>query len=41
MGASRKEGVGIQLNERHSAIIDKFETYLAGLLESGKPTNTM
>lgn len=41
MGASRKEGVGIQLNERHSSIIDKFETYLAGLLESGKPTNTM
>lgn len=41
LGGNRKEGIGIQLNERHSNVIDKFETHLAGLLESGKPTNTM
>lgn len=41
MGGNRREGVGIQLNEKHSDIQGKFETYLAGLMDAGKPTNTM
>ncbi len=42
-GASgnRREGVGIQLNEKHAEMQGKLETYLAGLMESDKPTNTM
>lgn len=38
---NRREGVGIQLNEKHAEMQGKFETYLAGLMESEKPTNTM
>lgn len=41
MGGSRREGIGIQLNEKHSDIQGKFETYLAGMMESDSPTNTM
>ena len=38
---SRKEGIGIQLNEKHYEIVAKIETMLAGLIESDKPTSTM
>lgn len=38
---SRKEGVGIQLNPNHSDVVNKIETYLAGMLTSDKPTLTM
>lgn len=41
LGGSRREGVGIQLSEKHSDINAKFETYLAGMMELDKPTNTM
>lgn len=41
MGGSRLEGVGIQLSDKHADIQGKFETYLVGMLESDKPTNTM
>tara|TARA_R110001592_G_scaffold171117_3_gene409222 strand:+ start:69408 stop:69761 length:354 start_codon:yes stop_codon:yes gene_type:complete len=41
MGGNRREGVGIQLSEKHGDIQAKFETYLAGMMESDKPTNTM
>ncbi len=40
-GGNRREGVGIQLNDKHAEMQGKFETYLAGLMESDKPTNTM
>lgn len=40
-GSNRREGVGIQLNEKHAEMQGKFETYLAGMLESEKPTSTM
>ncbi|MBL4567639.1 MAG: PilZ domain-containing protein [Porticoccus sp.] len=41
LGGSRREGVGIQLNEKHADIQTKFEAYLAGLIDGVKPTNTM
>jgi type IV pilus assembly protein PilZ len=40
-GGNRREGVGIQLNEKHADIQGKLETHLAGLMDSDKPTNTM
>lgn len=40
-GGNRSQGVGIQLNEKHADMQGKLETYLAGLMESDKPTNTM
>lgn len=38
---SRREGIGIQLDEKHADLVQKIETLLAGLLESDKPTKTM
>ncbi len=41
MSANLKQGIGVQLNEKHSELVGKIETQLAGLLESDKPTHTM
>ena len=38
---SRKEGIGVQLDEKHYETVSKIETMLAGLIESDKPTFTM
>lgn len=40
-GHGSREGVGIQLDESHADVVNKIEAYLAGLLESDKPTLTM
>ncbi|MGV6808054.1 MAG: PilZ domain-containing protein [bacterium] len=37
----RKSGIGIQLAEKHTDVVHKLETMLAGLIESDKPTLTM
>lgn len=38
---NRKQGVGIQLPEESTQVVQRIETYLAGLLSSGRPTNTL
>ena len=40
-GGNRSQGVGVQLNEKHAEMQGKLETYLAGMMESEKPTNRM
>jgi type IV pilus assembly protein PilZ len=38
---NRASGVGVQFNEQDNTAIRKIETYLAGSLESDRPTHTM
>ena len=38
---NRKQGVGIQFPPESSPLVQRIETYLAGLLSSGRPTNTL
>jgi len=38
---NRAAGVGVQFNEQDNTAIRKIETYLAGSLESDRPTHTM
>jgi type IV pilus assembly protein PilZ len=38
---NRSAGVGIQFTESDSVAVHKIETYLAGILESERPTHTM
>lgn len=37
----RSAGIGVQLSEQDVAVKNKIETYLAGTLESERPTYTM
>jgi len=41
LGGNRRQGVGIQLDDSHSQLIGKIETYLAGMLTAKTPTYTM
>ncbi|MBQ0719949.1 MAG: PilZ domain-containing protein [Gammaproteobacteria bacterium] len=38
---NRKQGVGIQFTPESTQVVQRIETYLAGLLSSGRPTNTL
>lgn len=38
---NKAAGIGVQFNEQDSTAIRKIETYLAGSLESDRPTHTM
>ena len=38
---NRKQGVGIQFAPESTQVVQRIETYLAGLLSSGRPTNTL
>ena len=38
---NRSAGIGIQFSEQDSLAVNKIETYLAGVLESERPTHTM
>lgn len=38
---NRSAGIGIQFTEQDTIAINKIETYLAGILESERPTHTM
>lgn len=38
---NRPAGVGIQFTEQNSIVTSKIETYLAGILESERPTHTL
>ena len=38
---NRAAGIGVQFNDQDDAARAKIETYLAGLLESDRPTHTM
>ncbi|MGH1486162.1 MAG: PilZ domain-containing protein [Cellvibrionaceae bacterium] len=38
---NRSAGIGIQFTEQDSVAVNKIETYLAGVLESDRPTHTM
>ena len=38
---NRAAGIGVQFNGQDDTAIRKIETYLAGALNSGKPTHTM
>ena len=40
-GGNRKQGVGIQFPEESGPLVQRIETYLAGLLSSGRPTYTL
>lgn len=38
---NRAAGIGVQFNGQDDTALHKIETYLAGSLESGRPTHTM
>ena len=38
---NRAAGIGVQLNDQDGVALQKIETYLAGSLESERPTHTM
>lgn len=38
---NRAAGVGVQFNDQDNTAAEKIETYLAGSLESDRPTHTM
>ena len=38
---NRKQGVGIQFPAESGPLVQRIETYLAGLLSSGRPTYTL
>lgn len=37
----RKPGIGVEFSEKHADVVQKIETYLAGSIESDRPTHTM
>lgn len=37
----RQAGIGIQFNDPTDSVRTKIETYIAGAIASGRPTNTM
>ncbi len=37
----RSAGIGVQFSENDTVLIDKIETYLVGIRDSGRPTHTM
>ncbi len=39
--ANRPAGIGIQFTDQETLAVNKIETYLAGILESERPTHTM
>ena len=39
--SNRAAGIGVQFNDQDTTAINKIETYLAGSLESERPTHTM
>ena len=41
LGRGQSQGIGVQLAEKHSDLVSKIETHLAGLLESNDQTSTM
>jgi len=41
MGGTRRQGIGIQLDESHSDLVGKIENYLAGMMSAKSPTYTM
>ena len=40
-GGTRASGIGVQFNDETDAARKKIETYLAGALQSDRPTHTM
>lgn len=38
---NRSAGIGIQFTEQDTVAVNKIETYLAGIIESDRPTHTM
>ncbi|HEX4974557.1 MAG TPA: PilZ domain-containing protein [Pseudomonadales bacterium] len=40
-GGTRAAGIGVQFNEEGAVARKKIETYLAGALQSDRPTHTM
>ncbi len=38
---NRAAGIGVQFSDQDNTAINKIETYLAGMLNSDKPTHTM
>ena len=40
-GGTRSAGIGVQFNEQDDVARTKIETYLAGTLQSDRPTQTM
>ena len=38
---NRSAGIGIQFTDQDNVAVNKIETYLAGVLESERPTHTM
>lgn len=41
VSGNRRSGVGIQFSESNADLVNKIETYLAGLLQSTRPTHTL
>ena len=39
--SNRSAGIGIQFTEKDTLAVNKIETHLVGILESGRPTHTM
>jgi type IV pilus assembly protein PilZ len=38
---NRTAGIGVQFSEQEGNLLGKIETYLAGMLNSDRPTHTM
>jgi type IV pilus assembly protein PilZ len=38
---NRSAGIGVQFSDQEGSLVGKIETYLVGLLASGRPTHTM
>jgi type IV pilus assembly protein PilZ len=38
---NRRQGIGVQFSEDSAHVVSKIETYLAGLLNSDRPTHTI
>ena len=38
---NRSAGIGVQFSAQEDSVVGKIETYLAGMLNSGRPTYTM
>lgn len=41
LGGNRRQGIGVQFDEHQNPVIDKIETYLAGMSGSKVATHTM
>lgn len=37
----RKPGIGVEFSDKHGDVVRKIETYLAGMVDSDRPTHTM